>query len=147
MFTMDCKGFKGLFFDRQRITAALNKARRRALGRAGACVRTVAKRSIRKRKKSSAPGQPPSSHEGSLRQLIYFGYDARADTYVVGPIGFKKSEAPHALEHGGQATITKYRKGKKVKKRITIKPRPFMGPALEKGEDRLVRGWANSIKG
>lgn len=55
---------KGNFFDRKAVLAAVDKATLRVLSKFGAFVRRRAKSSIRKRKKASPPGQPPSSHSG-----------------------------------------------------------------------------------
>ena len=92
---------KDMFFDRHVVMAAVDNAKRKVLSKAGAFIRTAAKTSIRKRKGSAPPGAPPHSHEGSLRRLTLFGYDKPNDSVVVGPVGFKKREAPSVLEYGG----------------------------------------------
>jgi hypothetical protein len=156
-----------LFFDRPTVQRAVDKAKRKVLSRAGAFIRTTAKHSIRKRKGTSPPGQPPYSHEGSLRRLIFFGYDKATDSVVVGPIGFGHGRAPSLLEFGG-STKTKRslrvrvaRPGRDKRGRFTkgryrrIKagavlrymPRPFMGPALERERPSLPKRWANSVRG
>lgn len=114
--------FKLDFFDTERVMKKVDAATRRALSRVGAFVRTRARTSIRKRKDVSQPGQPPSSHEGSLRRLIFFAYDQSAKSVVIGPVPFRKGEAPSLLERGG----TVGRKGRAHRYR----PRPFMAPAL-----------------
>lgn len=158
---------KQLFFDRPRVQRAVDKAQRRVLSKAGAFVRTAAKHSIRKRKGSAPPGAPPHSHEGSLRRLILFGYDERTETVVVGPLGFKRSNAPHVLEFGGAVITRRPRlvrvdsRGRDQRGRFTkskfrrveagtklvYAPRPFMGPALEKERAKLPKVWANSVRG
>ncbi|MEO0511798.1 MAG: hypothetical protein AAF108_02760 [Planctomycetota bacterium] len=70
---------KSLFFDRPAVQRAIDPARRRALSKAGAFVRQRAKTSMRKRRGTSRPGQPPFAHEGSLRRMVLFGYDPRTD--------------------------------------------------------------------
>src|SRR5690606_6172596 len=50
-----------LFFDRKAVTSRVDKATRKVLSRFGAFVRRTARSSIRKRKKTSQPGSPPSS--------------------------------------------------------------------------------------
>ncbi|MCE2966850.1 MAG: hypothetical protein LW831_04910, partial [Phycisphaeraceae bacterium] len=112
----------------------------------GAFIRPAAKTSIRKRKGSAPPGAPPHSHEGSLRRLILFGYDKPNDSVVVGPVGFKKSEAPSALEHGGEVIVLRRRGGKLTSQKVKIAPRPYMAPALEKERPNLPLLWRNSIK-
>jgi hypothetical protein len=84
-----------MFFDRQKLIGQMSKAQRRALNRAGATIRTIAKRSMRPRKLgiASAPGQPPHRHrnkggkgvsEGLYKSILY-GYDAATESVVIGP--------------------------------------------------------------
>jgi len=54
---------KMLFFDSPGVQRAMDAASRAPLSRAGAF--------IRKRKTISQPGQPPHSHAGHLRRLIF----------------------------------------------------------------------------
>ena len=50
---------KDMFFDRHVVIAAVDKAKRKVLSKAGAFIRTAAKSSIRKRKGSAPPGPHP----------------------------------------------------------------------------------------
>ncbi len=139
---------KNLFFDRQKIARAVDKAKRAVLSKAGAFIRTAARTSIRKRKGSAPPGAPPHSHVGLLRRFILFGYDRASDSVVVGPVKLNKpTEAPRVLEHGGRMLIERRRHGKVVRRRVTIEARPFMGPALEKERLKLPKRWAGSVRG
>jgi hypothetical protein len=138
---------KDLFFDRGPIVRAVEKARRAVLSKAGAFIRTTARNSMRRRKGSAPPGQPPHVHKGTLRRLIFFGYDRSSDSVVVGPVGFRASTAPNLLEFGGKATLVRRRRGKVVRDRATYESRPFMGPALEKERPRLPQLWAGSVRG
>lgn len=106
-----------VFFDKQTVLNATDKATRQALSKFGAFVRTRARSSIRSRKKISRPGQPPSSHSGHLKRLIYFGYDKPNKSVVVGPLPFHKGVA-NIIEYGGVSNGALYR------------PRPFMRPAF-----------------
>ena len=152
---------KAFFFDRPRVIRAVDRARRRALSRAGAFIRTRARTLIRKRKTTSAPGKPPHSHVGDLRRLIFFGYDSASDSVVVGPMRFKTGDAPHTLEFGGYL-ITNYARmqGRDSRGRFTrarvvhgdarrvfIAPRPYMGPALQAERPHIPRMWRNSVRG
>ncbi len=139
---------KSLFFDREKVVRAVDTAKRAVLSKAGAFIRTVARTSIRKRKGSAPPGSPPHSHVGLLRNFILFGYDRASDSVVVGPAKLNKStEAPRVLEHGGVTTVTKFARGRLRKRRVRIKARPFMGPALEKERPKLPKLWAGSARG
>ena len=140
---------KDMFFDRHVVIAAVDNAKRKVLSKAGAFIRTAAKTSIRKRKGSAPPGAPPHSHEGSLRRLILFGYDKPNDSVIVGPVGFKKSEAPSVLEYGGETVVLRRvggRGGKLTSQKVKIAPRPYMVPALEKERPKLPLLWRNSVR-
>lgn len=139
---------KAMFFDRPKVHRAVDRAKRRNLSKAGAFVRQRARTSIRKRKRSSRPGQPPSSHTGLLRRFILFGYDRQSESVVVGPVGFRRSKTPRALEFGGRTTVETRRRGRGRKKRtVRIAARPYMRPALEKERSQLPAVWRNSIRG
>jgi hypothetical protein len=137
---------KDMFFDRHVVMRAMDSAKRKVLSQAGAFIRTAAKTSIRKRKGTAPPGKPPHAHEGSLRKLILFGYDRASDSVVVGPVGFAKSTAPRALEHGGETVVHVRRKGRLLSRKVKIAARPFMAPALEKERPKLPLLWRNSIR-
>jgi hypothetical protein len=135
-----------LFFDRKAVLGRVDKATRRVLSRFGAFVRRTARSSIRKRKRISAPGAPPSSHSGLLKKFIFFGYEPRKRSVVIGPVRLsqKIGDAPEALEHGGRSTVVD--RGRRRKRRIRIGRRPYMGPALEKERPKLPAMWAGSVK-
>ena len=136
-----------MFFDSKRIVRAVDAVKRKNLSKAGAYVRTAAKSSIRKRKRVSMPGQPPSSHTGLLRK-IFFGYDMARKSVVVGPmhLGGKIGDAPAALEYGGGSVVMAGRRGKRRKRRIKIAARPFMAPAIKQEAPKFAGLWANSVK-
>lgn len=152
------KSAKSNFFDRAVVIEAAGKARVRVLSKFGAYVRTRARSSIRKRKKPSKPGQPPSSHLGLLKQFLFFGYDRATASVVIGPALINRgSGAPETLEHGGTADVEHARwvSGPKYgnrRQRITethrvkIAARPFMAPALRAELPRLPAVWKDSIR-
>jgi hypothetical protein len=139
---------KQMFFDRKAVTSRLDRATRKVLSRFGAFVRTSARHSIRKRKRVSAPGEPPSSHTGLLRRFIFFGYDRDRRSVVIGPqrLNQKVGDAPHALEYGGTSTVVEGLRRRRRKRRIKIAARPYMGPAFEREKPKLPAMWANSVK-
>ncbi|RLF32862.1 MAG: hypothetical protein DRN08_06135 [Thermoplasmata archaeon] len=142
---MDVKAF---FFDRKAVRSAVDRTARRVLSRFGAFVRRAARSSIRKRKRTSAPGEPPSSHTGLLRRFIFFGYDAGKRSVVIGParLNQKIGDAPAALEHGGTSTVIEGMRGRRRKRRVRIKARPYMGPAFEQERPKLTAMWRDSVK-
>ena len=154
------------FFDRTPVTKKMDDGTRKALSKVGAYVRTSARSSIKKPRRmrlgelpdderrifeyrteqakrdgspkpqlpfaSSEPGQPPRSPTGTFKDTIFFAYDAANKSVVAGPIalnGRAGRDVPSTLEHGGETTLHD--------KRILIKPRPTMGPALEKNRAKL----------
>jgi phage gpG-like protein len=127
------------------IKSKVDTATRKRLSKFGAYVRQTARQSIRKRKGSSRPGQPPSSHTGLLKQFIYFGYDENRRSVVIGPVVLarKASGIPEVLEHGGNVTI---QWGKNRGKTVSIEARPFMGPAFDAELEKQSSLWANSIR-
>ncbi|GJQ27709.1 MAG: hypothetical protein HBSAPP02_27410 [Phycisphaerae bacterium] len=67
---------------------------------------------------------------------------------IVAPAKLNKpTEAPRVLEHGGTTTVTKFTRGRLRKRRVRVRARPFMGPALEKERPKLSRLWAGSVRG
>lgn len=133
-----------MFFDRAAVQKLMDAKTAKALSRAGAFIRRRARSSIRTRKRISEPGNPPSSHVGDLKRLIWFAYEPSTQSVVIGPMRFKQGEAPSLLEFGGKA-VRRGIGGKKVL--ATYRPRPFMGPAMEKELANLPSHWAKSVKG
>ena len=140
--------FKGLFFDHKGVLAKVDRGTRRVLSKFGAFVRRGAKSSIRKRKQASVPGRPPSSHTGLLKRLIFFGYQREKRSVVIGParLNQKIGDAPEALEYGGTSTVVEGLRGKRRKRRVRIKARPYMGPAFRKEQPKLPVMWRDSVK-
>jgi hypothetical protein len=114
-------GVSDFFFDRAKVERMVDAKTRKALGYIGGLVRKVAQRSMRKRKKVSSPGNPPSAHEGGLRRNIYYAYDPTSSSVVIGPTpynmksyvvegggkgrNFIKGAVPNILEKGGMVGV------------------------------------------
>lgn len=142
MFRIDTKQ---MFFDSKKVRRATDRATRRVLSKFGAFVRRTARSSIRKRKRISRPGEPPSSHMGLLKKFIFFGYEPAKRSVVIGPARLTQSgrgEAPSLLEYGGGTTLK--RRGRR--RRARYKARPFMGPAFGKEKPKLPAMWRSSIR-
>ncbi|MEI8197013.1 MAG: hypothetical protein WCI73_14030, partial [Phycisphaerae bacterium] len=87
----------------------------KALSMLGAYVRQRAQSSMPFRRKPSAPGQPPSSHTGLLRQFLWFAYDDTTDSVVIGPVATSKGGVVlELLEKGGVTTVRRYKRNRKV---------------------------------
>lgn len=177
-FGLKPAAFKASFFDRAAVIARVDRGKSKAMARSGALVRTIARRSIRKRKGTSLPGQAPSSHKESghrLRDRIFFAHDATSGGVVIGPEATKHYQnkagtlqaglATETLEYGGSIGIVEkdfygdgkwvavnHRRRRRTGERrrvrwVRIKPRPYMGPALNKAAPQIATFWKNSIKG
>ena len=96
--------------------AVLNPAEKggnKALKRAAAYVRGVARRKVKRRKhKNSPPGQPPYAHSGVFKASILFEVDPGNLAAYVGPqrlatfrTNFQGQPVPQILEFGGDAAL------------------------------------------
>lgn len=121
--------------DFKRVKRAAEAAQITSLNRAGAAIRLTARRSIRRRKKSSPAGQPPSTRRGQLRNAIAYEVDQRRQEVAIGPQASQVGQSATAHEFGGRY------------EREVFPKRPFMGPALTKITPRLPQLWAASVKG
>jgi hypothetical protein len=130
------------------ILSASDRAVRRQLMRFGAYVRRRARSSIRKRKRISRPGEPPSSHTGLLRKHIYFLYDPATQNVIIGPARLNQTigNAPEALEVGGVSRIRRGSRRKPRTDRVRIQARPYMRPAFQAELPGLPKRFRNSIK-
>jgi len=136
------------FFDPDKIIRGVDRQTRKFMGRFGGYVRKVAVNSMKKRAKrhDDAPtGAPPFAHEGAIRRLLFYAYDAPRKTVVVGPMRFGTSPygqttVPELHEYGG--TVSRTVDGER--RTFHYPPRPFMGPAFEAGKQRIDTFWAEA---
>ena len=123
-----------VFFDSRELMQEVDQAERNALSKFGAFTRSDARKSMRRGKRPSRPGETPRVVRGFVKRFLFFAYDRFKASVVVGPAlltGFKDAgKALPALEHGeGMAA------------------RPFMGPAFERQVDQHIpQLWRDSIK-
>lgn len=152
--------FQGFFFDTDKVMNAVSAFNRQWMNKVGGYVRATAKNSIRYPifpGETSQPNSPPIAHRfGSfmrdvkkngrttrqasspLKEMIFYGYDPRSESVVVGPALFRNARvpglAPKLLEKGGKGTFAtddgKIKTGH-------WKPRPFIGPALKKSAPKF----------
>jgi len=120
--------------DTKKVRRKTKRAGIENLGHAGAAIRLVARRSIRRRKKKSAAGQPPSTRQGQVKRALAYKVEKEKDLVVVGPEEPVVGTSAAAHEHGGRYKGDRYEK------------RPFMGPALEETQPRLPRLWRGSVR-
>lgn len=180
--------WKALFFDRKAVQDAAGRGTVRALGRFGAYVRRSAQTSMRYRKSASPPGQPPSAHKSKrraalkrmgkakhngalLREFLYFAYDPKARSVVVGPLGFRTrggKTVPELHESGGERAAYRGetmavknpagrdpRTGRffsrgvhpvKVTGTVRYPRRPFMAPALKRTAAKFPQQFRDSLR-
>lgn len=158
------------FFDSEAVLSALSAAERRVLSRFGAFVRRRARSSIRKRRRSAPPGQPPTNQTGRLREGILFAYDPERRSVVIGPRSMLRMATDGApvgttvagvLEEGGaiqvleeQRSANFYRRvigrrrpqGSTRVRTVRIEARPYMRPAFEAERDKAADLWADAIR-
>ena len=72
-------------FDDRRILVAVKSGNNIALRRAGAYIRKAARNRVTTSEKASAPGTPPNTRRGLLKQSLLFGVDKRRESVVIGP--------------------------------------------------------------
>ena len=161
-------------FDRRRINDEVERNSKRRITKSLAFVRRRARSTYRRRKRVSRPDQAPSvhsSHPYATLKNIWFNYDARTKSGVVGPVKIRSSRSlitssqavPGLLEAGGTVTIPEQswdgkewfqmrsrqrRRGQRLRKRrVRIAKRPAMVTALEKEAEKgnILSPWANVI--
>ena len=136
---------KTMFFDPKKVLDPAERADRQQLSKFGAFVRTRARSSMRKRKRASRPGEPPSVHVGLVKKFLYFVYESQRRNVLIGPAklnGTRSGDSLEMLEHGGDTTR---RRGKETV-RAQYPARPFMGPAFAKELPNAPRLYRNAIK-
>jgi hypothetical protein len=134
------------FFNTESVMRKVKAGRKRALSKIGAYVRQRARTSIRRRKKSSPPGQPPSAHSGEIK-LIFFGYDDRSGSVVVGFVRARSKTSgsgvvPRLLEGGGDVT----RRTPKGLRRLHYRGNPTMGPAEASERPRFADAFRECVR-
>ena len=141
MIRMNFKSLKKHFFDRKKVQRRVDARTRKVLSKFGSFVRRSAQHSIRQSSGTSQPGHPPFSHSGKLRKKIFFIYDPKRRSVVIGPIIYpgKTGRALPALEYGGKTDMPS---GVIIK----IEARPFMGPAFDRNLAVVPSLWRDSIK-
>lgn len=121
-------------FDPKKLKRTAKAGSIKSLGHAGAAIRLVARRSIKKSKQPSTPGSPPNTRKGRIKNAIKYAVSADKQSVVIGPDVEVAGTSGKAHEFGGRYKREQYDK------------RPFMGPALEKTKQRLPAMWAGSVK-
>lgn len=150
---------KKLFFTAAVVWKQLDAGTRRALSKFGAFVRQRAKSSLKYKDGAAAPGAPPHVHRSSgftrpggkkkgkkpqpaspLRELTFFSFDPVNKSVVVGPaLGGPKTGAPKTIEEGGAARVDGHT--------VTVRPRPWLGPAFRVELKKVGGDFRNILTG
>jgi hypothetical protein len=129
----------------KRVTDAADVASFRNVGHAAATIRNDAIASIQPAPGPSPAGSPPHTHTGGvnpksgktrkgvLQKAIVFFQDPAKQFAIVGPRESVTGEAGEAHEFGGEFRGEQYPE------------RAFMGPALQRNQDRFTGDFAGSI--
>ena len=148
--TMHMKDF---FFDRQAVIDRIGQANRKALSKVGAFIRRRARSSLRRRKRPSPPGNPPSVHsDDSIATLknILFAYEPQHDSLVVGPVGLNQrffigpqlgsATVPQLHEFGSRVKVREVQIGTKWFTGVR-RVRPGQKTRVAQQNTRRVRSW------
>ena len=88
-------------FDSQLVQRKVQAASFRSLGHASGAIRLTARRSIRRSKKPSKPGQPPHTPTGALKRVIRYAVDQQKTEAAIGPINEYAKTIWNLHEFGG----------------------------------------------
>lgn len=98
--------------DTKAIHKAVEKVEKPIAEKMAGFVYKTARQSMRRRKKASQPGQPPSAHSGPkypkgplLKELMRAYWDETTRTAVAGPLGKAGLNAPSLNEFGGNKVV------------------------------------------
>jgi hypothetical protein len=109
----------------ERLRRTIERANEGWLNAVGYLISTYAKRSIKRSRQQSRPGDPPTTRRGLLRRAIRYRVAQDRTHVLVGPTASKVGRAGEAHEHGGRYKGQRYPQ------------RPFMGPALEQAAPQI----------
>lgn len=125
------------FFDSAKVQKQMDAATRRGFQTIGRETRKAARASLKVSNKPSEPGQPPHIRKGSpLRALMLYSYESTTKSVVIGPAALGAANTPPVLEFGGTVKPKRNRRGR-PRRPSKIKPRPYMGPALELTQTKI----------
>lgn len=125
------------------LSDAVNAMSRRNLIRTAATHRLIARRSVRRRKRSATPGNPPSAHGPWLKNGFRYAWDGTDRSAVSGIMPNGRRNTAAAFEVGG--TIYKRdRRGKR--RRYKLRPFPVLGPALTNTIPRVPDIWRGTLR-
>jgi hypothetical protein len=90
-----------------------------SLGRAGAYIRGIARKSIKVSPKPSAPGKPPHTRQGRLKNAILYSVEKTQQNVVIGPSATEMGSIGRTHEFGG-TEAPKKRKARKANWKLEV---------------------------
>lgn len=136
-----------LFLDRAKVQRAVDRKSRTALSRTGGFVRTAVRRSMKKRpKKKKVTSGPPRWVTRGLKDNIFFFYDPKKQSVVIGPRPFRstatgvpttRKSGASLLEFGGGARIKQTNRRGQPWVAAKFRPRQFMAPQQDVAQAKL----------
>jgi len=158
-FGWGLKEFKGSFFDRPGVKAALDPMEHRFLNRFGFLVAERAKMLMVDAPKGvySPPGFAPFAHVGLLRKMLYWAFDTESWSLIVGPSLLRGGNSPYVnftvpevLEYGGNP-VRRGPGGGTVSARGVIRiyhyeARPYVRPAYQSVLRQQQEIWDYSLR-
>ena len=131
--------------DTRKVKRKVQKGSFDSVGRAGAYVRGVARRSIKRSPQYAPAGHQPHTRRGKLKDAIFFATERKQTNVVIGPVATRLGQIGKVHEHGGRHRIRK--KARKNRPAVAVYPkRPFMRPALEIARPKIPTMWSGSVK-
>jgi hypothetical protein len=127
--TVHLRLIKRQFFEIDKITKQVKRAKDRRLNQVGGYIRKTARSLLKRAEGSSKPGRPPHIHSGKRGakgadaglKFILYG-KRREGSIIVGPVGFNRpleingvittGGVPDLMEHGGEAKIREKKVGR-----------------------------------
>lgn len=107
-FRLDSKLAFDNFFDRTKVINAMDRKTAAAMKHIGGFTRRTAKNSIKKSTSQtlhSPPGKPARTQTGILKRTIFFEYDDRKQTVIIGPKKLNITQTSKVKPTGGKTTV------------------------------------------
>ncbi len=134
-----------IFFNPKAILTPTEKFQSTLRRKFGAYCRATMRNSLKRasgKRQRSQPGEPPVRQNGRIdfKDTIFFVDNPTDKTVVIGAVLLPGKDAgnpvPGTLEHGG--TVTSGWLVRRLKRSITIQPRPYAVPAYDRAVAKLL---------
>lgn len=133
---------KKVIIKTEKVLRSMDRKTAKALIAYGSYTRRTAMFSMKNRKKGSAPvGTPPYAKLKLIKKNIFYSYDEKSKSIIVGPAGFKKKSHGYnvvkTLEAGGVVTAV-------TRKEALVKRyggNPYMKPAHDENLPKVIKAF------